>query len=178
MSDFVHLGPPERETIVIIDFRVDPSFEEAQFHGLLVIGGDNHRPAMAGDRILIFGHSDLAAVVAGRADNLPGDSAEQLADAAHVACDIAEALHIVNSQSDDANELVYDCLSILDDLVRATKINVPAVYMGVLSTLMERLEEKSEFGSYLTEHGLDREQIEDGIMWCVGAVAVKSTWVG
>lgn len=178
MSDLVHLGPPERETIVIIDFRLDPAFEEAQFHGLLVIGGDDHRPAMTGDRILLFADSALTTAVAQRADNLPGDSVEQLANAAHVACDIAEALHIVNSQSDDANELVYDCLSILDDLVRATKINVPALYMGVLSTLMERLEENPEFGSYLAEHGLDREQIEDGIMWCVGAVAVKSTWAG
>ncbi len=178
MPDFVHLGPPERETVVIVDFRLDPTLEEPQFHTLLVIGGDNHRPAMAGERILLFANSDLATAVARRADNLPGDAQDQLADVAHVACDVAEALHIVNSQSDDANELVYDCLSILDDLVRATKINVPAVYMGILSTLMERHEENSEFGSYLSEHGLDREQIEDGIMWCVGAVAVKSTWVG
>jgi hypothetical protein len=177
MSDFVHIGGDDKETIVIVDFRLDPSFEESQFHCILVIGGGNHRPAMAGDRILFFSRAEHAIEVANRADNLPQDQFAALSDPAHVACDIAEALHIVNSQGEDEHELVYDCLSILDDLIRAAQINGPALYMGVLSTSMDRLEENSEFGSYLAEHGLDREQIEDGILWCVGAVAVKSTWV-
>jgi hypothetical protein len=49
--------------------------------------------------------------------------------------------------------------------------------MSVLSALSERLAASPEFATMLAETGLDRETIEDALMWCVGAVAVKSRWV-
>jgi hypothetical protein len=43
--------------------------------------------------------------------------------------------------------------------------------------MAERLGESTEFASYLTESGLTRDKLEDALLWCVGAVAVKSSWV-
>ena len=61
---------------------------------------------------------------------------------------------------------------------RATELNVPANFMAVLNALAERLERNPEFGSFLAEQGIDRETLEDAILWCVGAIAAKSTWIG
>jgi len=67
---------------------------------------------------------------------------------------------------------------VFDDLLRAVKLNVPAEYAAVLSAVAERLGENPEFASFLEERELSREKLEDALMWCVGAVAVKSSWVG
>ena len=74
--------------------------------------------------------------------------------------------------------MLLDCIACLDDLLRATGLNVPANYIAVLNALAERLERNSEFGSFLAEQGIDRETVEDAILWCVGAITVKSTWIG
>jgi hypothetical protein len=86
-------------------------------------------------------------------------------------------MHIANTAESDADGILLDCIACLDDLVRAAEINAPAEYMGVLSVLSERLMENPNFGPWIVEQGLDRERIEDALMWCVGAVAVKSTWI-
>lgn len=95
-----------------------------------------------------------------------------------VLCDVAESLFLVNSQADDSDGVLVDCMACLDDLLRATGLNVPANYSAVFNALAERLERNSEFGSFLAERGIDRETVEDAILWCVGAVAVKSPWIG
>jgi hypothetical protein len=41
----------------------------------------------------------------------------------------------------------------------------------------ERLGEAQEFASLFVENGLTRERLEDALLWCVGAVAAKSSWV-
>ncbi|HEX6880453.1 MAG TPA: hypothetical protein VF135_08825, partial [Terriglobales bacterium] len=77
----------------------------------------------------------------------------------------------------DKDGELLECIAIFDDLIRAAQINVPAQYMAVLSALSERLASTPEFATMLAETGLDRETIEDAIMWCVGAVAVKASFV-
>jgi len=92
-------------------------------------------------------------------------------------CDVAEVLHLVNAKQEDPDGLILECIGCFDDLVRAAKVNVPAEYMSLLSAMSERLMESNEFGSFLADKGLDREKLEDALMWCVGAVAVKATVV-
>ena len=86
-------------------------------------------------------------------------------------------LHLVNAQAEDPDGLILECIGCFDDLIRAAKVNVPAEYMAVLSPMGERLANSQEFGSMLKEHGIDREKVEDALMWCVGAVTVKATIV-
>jgi hypothetical protein len=47
----------------------------------------------------------------------------------------------------------------------------------VLSEVADRLAQNPEFASLLTKKHLSREKLEDALMWCVGAVAVKSSWI-
>jgi hypothetical protein len=180
MSDLVPFPAPApeetREHLYLVGFRLDPSSPDPQLFTLMAMNGVNDRPAMLQDRILFFADPKLAPVVLARSDNglqLLGPAPTETA----FVCDVAEALHTVNALPDDEHGIVDDVISCFDTLVSATKINVPAQYMSVLSALAERLDEDSEFATWLAAQGMDRETIEDAIIWCVGAVVVKSTMV-
>ena len=180
MSELVPFPAPApeqiREHLYLVGFRLDPSTADLQVFTLMAMGGESDRPAMEKDRVLFFADPALAPVALARCDNGLQLLGPAPTDVAFV-CDIAEALHTVNALPDDEHGIVDDVISSFDTLVRATKINVPAQYMSVLSALAERLNEDSEFATWIAAQGVDRETIEDAIIWCVGAVAVKTTFV-
>jgi len=64
----------------------------------------------------------------------------------------------------------------VDDLVRATHLSMPALYQSALSDLMEHLQRTHMYGEFLRDHG-SRERIEDALLWCVGAITMKSTMI-
>ncbi len=177
MNDFVPFPPPEPTAgLYLMGFRVDPGSEEPQFYTLFLLEGENERPAVSDGRILFF------------SDPAQGEECLQLCDSEmqqlgpapteiELACDIANALHIVNTQVEDIDSILIDTIACLDDLVRAAQLNVPAEYMSVLSALAEHLHEGPSFGTWLEEQGVDRERIEDALIWCVGAITVKSRWI-
>lgn len=176
MSDLVPFPPPppeNHEALYLVGFRLDPAAEEPQMYSVLALYGENDRPATEGGRVLVFADPGLAGAAVERADNGVKDVGDVPTEMALI-CDVAGALHIINSQDVDEDGAVLDVISCFDDLIRAVQINVPAQYMSVLSALTERLNEQDEFGTWLAEQGVDRETVEDAIMWCVGAVAVKS----
>jgi hypothetical protein len=177
MNDFVPFPPPPPvEGLYLVGFRLDPLSEGPQFYTIFVLEGDNERPSVENGRVLFFVDPSKAADTLARSDETMralGAAPTQL----EMLCDIADALHIANAAETDEEGTLLDCIACLDDLVRAAQINAPAEYMGVLSALAERLMENPNFGPWLLEQGLDRERIEDALMWCVGALAVKSTWV-
>ncbi len=177
MSDLVPFPPPpeeKHEALYIAGFRVDPAADEPQLYTVMALFGENDRPATESGRVLMCSDPTLASALVERADNglkTVGAVPEEVS----FVCDVAGALHIINSQDSDEDGVVLDLISIFDDLVRSVQINVPAQYMAVLSAVAERLNETDEFGKWLEENGMDRETVEDAIMWCVGAVAVKAT---
>jgi hypothetical protein len=177
MNDFVPFPPPPPvEGLYLVGFRLDPSVEGPQFYTIFALEGDNERPSTENGRVLLFADPAQASEALARSDSSMqalGAAPTQL----EMLCDVADALHIANAKETDEDGTLLDCIACLDDLVRAAKINAPAEYMGVLGALAERLSENPNFGPWVIEQGLDRERIEDALMWCVGAVAVKSTWV-
>jgi hypothetical protein len=177
MGEFVPFPPPPPvEGLYLVGFRIDPATEGPQFYTIFVLEGDNERPSTENGRVLFFVDPADGAKALERSDakmRAMGEAPTQL----EMLCDIADALHIANTAESDADGILLDCIACLDDLVRAAEINAPAEYMGVLSVLSERLMENPNFGPWLIEQGVDRERIEDALMWCVGAVAVKSTWI-
>ncbi len=177
MGDFVPFPPPPPvEGLYLVGFRLDPAHEGPQFYTLFALEGDNERPATASGRVLFFVDASSAAKALARSDNglkkLGAAPAE-----VEMICDVAHALHLANAGSEDSDGVLMDTIACLDDLVRAARLNVPAEYMGVLSGLVERLQDNTNYGEWLEEQGIDRERLEDALIWCVGAVAVKSSWV-
>jgi hypothetical protein len=176
-SDFVPFPPPPPlEALYLVGFRLDPDSEGPQFYTLFVLESDNDRPLVSEGRVVFFGRPEQANAALKLSTNdmaRLGPGPKEL----EIFCDMADSLHIANAQNEDADGVLLETIAIFDDLIRATQINVPAQYMAVLSALSERLASTPEFATMLAETGLDRETIEDALMWCVGAVAVKSRWL-
>ncbi len=177
MSDFVPFPPPPPvEGLYLVGFRLDPEHEGPQFYTVFALEGDNERPITRQGRVVFFTHASRSADALELADvsmRLLGPAPTEL----EMLCDVAQAMHLANAGDIDEDGVLLDCIACLDDLVRAAEINAPAEAMAVLSVLSERLMENPNFGAWLSEQGLDRERIEDALMWCVGAVAVKSRFV-
>jgi hypothetical protein len=161
--------------LVLVGFRLDGEYDGAQFYSLLSVGGDNERPIMAGGRLLFFTQPELAA----KALALDAELAKLAPPPMEVEtfCDIAEALHLINAQDVDPDSVVLDCLLIFDDLVRATKLHMPDRYQGLLTELTARLTEGKQLGKIFASHFL-REHVEDALLWCIGAIVVKSRMIG
>jgi hypothetical protein len=176
-SDFVPFPPPPPlEALYLIGFRLDPESEGPQFYTLFVLESDNDRPLVCEGRVVFFARPEQANAALKLSNNdmaRLGPAPKEL----EIFCDIADSLHIVNSQNEDTDGVLLETIALFDDLIRATQINVPAQYMSVLSALSERLVSIPEFATMLAETGLDRETIEDALMWCVGAVAVKGRFL-
>ena len=176
-SDFVPFPPPPpTEALYLVGFRIDPDAEGAQFYTLFVLESENDRPLVANGRVVFFSEPTQASAALALADNdmsRLGPAPREL----EILCDVAQSLHISNALDSDTDGILLETIALFDDLIRAIEINVSAQYMSVLSALSERLGANPEFAAMLAEAGLDRETLEDALMWCVGAVAVKSRWL-
>lgn len=159
------------EELVLVGFRLDSKSEGPQFYTLLAVGGDNERPIANGGHILFFPRLELAAKALASDSSLAhlGPAPTEM----ETFCDIAEALFLVNSQNADPDGVILDCLLVFDDLVRASKLHMPDRYQGLLTELAARLTERSLLRDIFTSTSL-REHVEDALLWCVGAVTVKS----
>jgi len=166
---------PRPEELVLVGLRLDPQHEGPQFYTLLAVGGDNERPITADGRLLFFPRPELADKALALDSSLAplGPPPREV----ETFCDIAEALHLVNSQDTDPDGVVLECLLIFDDLVRATRLHMPDRYQGLLTELAARLTERAPLGQIFSSHSL-REHVEDALLWCIGAIAVKSRMVG
>jgi hypothetical protein len=170
--------PPKtlNRELYLIGFRLDPGEDGPQFYTLIGDEGESERPIMRGGRLLLFrkatdGLKALMASDNGFRDLRPVPTELELL------CDISGALYVANAEDTDAEGVLFEMIAVFDDLLRAIRLNVPPEYTAVLSEVAERLAQNPEFASLLTKKHLSREKLEDALMWCVGAVAVKSSWI-
>ncbi|MFZ0794630.1 MAG: hypothetical protein WAM65_12725 [Candidatus Korobacteraceae bacterium] len=166
---------PLHEELVLVGFRLDGDHDGPQFYTLLAVGGDNERPLRAEGRLLFFTRPELGA----KALALDSDLAKlgQAPQEIETFCDVAESLHLINSQNNDPDGVILECLLVFDDLVRATKLHMPDRYQGMLTELTARLTERAQLRDIFSSSSL-REHVEDALLWCVGAIAVKSRMIG
>ena len=163
--------PPHHEELVLVGFRVDAQHEGPQFYTVLAVGGDNERPIVDEGRLIFFAsapQAEAALTLDPSMRNLGAPPAE-----IETFCDIAETLHLVNSQDHDPDGVVLECLLVFDDLVRATKLHMPDRYQGLLTELAARLTEGGTLRDIFTNHAL-REHVEDALLWCIGAITAKA----
>ncbi|MGD0931788.1 MAG: hypothetical protein ABR902_14150 [Candidatus Korobacteraceae bacterium] len=166
---------PTHEELVLVGFRLDGDHDGPQFYTLLAVGGDNERPLTAEGRLLFFTHPELGPKALALDPDLAklGPAPQEI----ETFCDIAEALHLINSQNTDPDGVVLDCLLVFDDLVRATKLHMSDRYQGLLTELTARLTERVQLKDIFSSNSL-REHVEDALLWCVGAIAVKARMIG
>jgi hypothetical protein len=165
-------SPPAEEEPILVGFRVDPGHEGPQFYSVFAIGGDNERPLIARERLLFFTRPELAPKALLLDESmahleLPLEGVEML-------CDVAQTLHLVNAADEDPDGMILDCLHLFDDMVRATKLNMPERYQSVLSEMTDHLSKGASLKMIFTSSSL-RNHVEDALLWCVGAITVKAT---
>jgi hypothetical protein len=167
--------PHEHEELALIALRVTPYHEGYQFYTLLAVGGDNERPLTVDGSIIFFTDPKAAS----KALELDASMASLGPAPKHLesVCDIAEALYLVNSQDADPHGMLLDCLLMLDDLVRATRLHMPERFQGLLTELAARLAEGKQLKTIFSNPAL-RHHVEDALLWCVGAITVKAKIVG
>ena len=155
-------------------FRIDPSHEGPQFYTLLAVGGENERPLTAEGRIIFFARTTLVhkALAMDKSMAVLGNPPRDV----ETICDVAQTLYIVNSQDEDPEGVVLDCLLIFDDLVRASQLSMPERYQGILTELAARLTEGVPLKRIFTSDAL-RRHVEDALLWCVGAITMKARFL-
>ena len=163
--------------LYLIGFRLDPSAEGAQFYTLIGEEGESERPITRGGRVLFFRRPADALTALTASDNGFGD-VRPVPTELELLCDVSQALYVADQEKEDGDGLLFELIAVFDDLVRAVKLNVPAEYAALLGAVATRLGESQEFASFLAENGMTREKLEDALLWCVGAIAAKSSWVG
>jgi hypothetical protein len=176
-SSFVEFPPKavSRE-LYLIGFRVDPGAKGPQFYTLIGSEGELEHPITRNGRVLFFHNPVQAAAALAESDNGFRDVRPVPAEL-ELLCDVGEALYVANQKDEDADGLLFEVIAVFDDLLRAVQLTVPAEYTTVLASVAERLSESPEFASFLATSGVTREKLEDALMWCVGAVMVKSSWL-
>ena len=162
------------EELVLVGLRLDPRHAGTQFYTLLAVGGDNERPVTANGALIFFARPELA----GKALAMDGDLSRlgPAPQEMETFCDIAQTLHLVNAQDSDPEGVILECLLVFDDLVRATQLHMPDRYQGLLTELAARLTERTPLRAIFRNHAL-REHVEDALLWCIGAIAAKSTFL-
>ena len=158
----------------MVGIRLDGSHDGPQFYTVVAVGGDNERPITADGRLLFFINPQMAAQALALDPSMArtGEPPKEI----ETFCDVAEALHLINAAHEDPDGVVLDCLLIFDDLVRATRLHMPDRYQGLLTELTARLTERDSLRKIFSSHEL-REHVEDALLWCVGAIAVKSRMI-
>ncbi len=135
-------GPKQpHEELILIALRLDAQHDGPELYTLLSVGGTDERPISADGRLLFFTRRELAAKALVLDPTLA--SLAPPPQEIETFCDVAEALHLVNSQNDDPDGVILDCLLIFDDLVRATHLHMPDRYQGILTELAARLTERT-----------------------------------
>jgi hypothetical protein len=170
--------PPKklRPALYLIGFRMDAASEGPQFYTLIGSEGESERPITRQGRILFFRAPRLAAKALAASDN-GFQSLREVPHELEMLCEVGEALHVANQQASDADGWLFELIAVFDDLLRAVELTPPPEYVEVLSQVATRLVASNEFAGFLEQRGLKREKLEDALLWCIGAVAAKSSWV-
>jgi hypothetical protein len=170
--------PPRKlkKELYLIGFRMDPEAEGPQFYTLVGSEGENERPITRAGRVLFFRTPKEAARALATSDN-GFKSVRPVPTEIELLCEVGEALYVANQLDEDADGWLFELIAVFDDLLRSVQLSPPAEYTDVLSAVAARLVESTEFASFLAAEGLTRQRLEDALLWCVGAVMAKSSWV-
>ncbi|MDR3762599.1 MAG: hypothetical protein P4M01_00735 [Acidobacteriota bacterium] len=176
-SELVNFPPqPLPRELYLIGFRLDPASEGAEFYTLMGEEGESERPIARDGRILFF-RQPLEGLKALMASNNGFADVRPVPKELELLCDIGGALYVANSEAVDEEGVLFETIAVFDDLLRAIRLSVPDHYARVLALVAARLTENPEFAAFLDAEKLSRNDLEDALMWCVGAVMVKSTWI-
>lgn len=157
----------------LLAVALDPDRPTPELYGL-IYEAETDVPLMVDGRIVFF--RDPA-----RAHDLIREYGGSLvADHIDVAkpffwCDVAQALHFLSAGGFDDGAAVLGAVNALLDLVRATGIKMDDRRKKALYAIADYCTFNKDLTKYLEEEGdYSSRELVDAVLWCVGAVVVKS----
>ncbi|NJK77450.1 MAG: hypothetical protein HC849_15615 [Oscillatoriales cyanobacterium RU_3_3] len=156
----------------LFGFRIDPGTEEPNLYTLIAYG-ERELPLVVGGQLVFFTRPELAI----NALQLCGIDVSELGtppSEIDAICDVAETLYLLDAEDVDESDTILDCLNALFDLVKATSIPMPTEYKRVLYAFADYLNFEQEFAGFFAEEDIQRSEIVNAILWCVGAISAKS----
>lgn len=99
-------------------------------------------------------------------------------DEVFVICDVAQALYLLSAGGSDSEAALLNAVNVLLDLVAATGISMDARRRDALGDIADFCTTRSDVSTYLEEEGrYSSQELVDAVLWCVGAIVVKSVIV-
>jgi hypothetical protein len=164
--------PYKGEELYLVGFRIDPDDVEPNLYTILVYG-DNDRPIVNGDgQILFFPEPMLSSAAIQEFDANFNAIAETLE--LSIVYDIAEMLYLISSGKADGSAIILNCLNVIFDFVKVTKLPIPMEYESILFEFADYLTFDKDLETFFLQSGKDRSKIIDGVLWCIGAIFVRS----
>ena len=158
----------------LLAISLDPDQSDPALYGL-VLEGEKDQPLMLDGRIVLFKDSSRAMSV------LQQYGGALKADKIDVAkpffwCDVAQALYLLQAGGIDNDASVLGAVNALLDLVRATGLRFPDHTKAALYSIADYCTMNTDLSRYLDEEGdYSSDALIDAMLWCVGAVTVKSS---
>jgi hypothetical protein len=169
------MTPTISETIWrLLAISLDPDQPDPVLYGL-VLEGEVDRPLMLAGRVVLFRDACNAATL------LEQHGSGMKADRVEISkpffwCDIAQTLHLLQAGGIDDDACVLGAVNVLLDLVRATGLKMPAAAKAALHSIADYCTMNKDLTKYLEEEGdYSSEALTEAVLWCVGAITVKST---
>jgi hypothetical protein len=157
----------------LLAIGLDPDRTGPDLYGL-IREGDPDAPLMVDGRIALFTDPARAPELirqhggAGAADPMEVGKPT-------LWCDVAQALHHLSAGGIDATASVVDAVNVLLDLVRASGARIVDARRRALHSIVDYCTTSKDLTKYLEEVGdHSSRELVDAVLWCVGAVAVKS----
>ena len=165
-------NPNTEKLLWLFGFRIDPSTEIPNLYTLIVYG-EQEPPLVAGGQLVFFTRPELA-INALQLCNIDVSELGKPPTQIDAICDIAETLYLLDAEDFDESATILNCLNALFDLVKATLIPMPTEYKRILYDFADHLNIEEEFASFLDAEDIQRSEIVNAILWCVGAITAKS----
>ena len=156
----------------LFGFRIDSDTEIPNLYTLIVYG-EQEPPLVAGGQLVFFTSPELA-INALQLCNIDVSQLRNPPTQIASICDIAETLYLLDAEDIDESGTMLNCLNALLNLVETTLTPMPTEYEQVLYALADNLNIEEEFASFLAEEDIQRSEIVNAILWCVGAITAKS----
>jgi hypothetical protein len=162
--------PTNYDEIWVIGFRIDP--DQENYDVLTVIfSGDIDQPLTIDGYIVFFNAID---VLSKTLEIAAPEVFKKIDISEFYIVDIAMTLHLISKGEIDDSVVIVESLNIIIDLAKTTKLPMPSEYKHILYQAADYFTFSKEISAFFESSNITRIQLFDVIIWCMGAIVIKS----
>jgi hypothetical protein len=155
------------DNMELVGLRMDPDDDLPTFYTILI--GEDWFPIQTDHQFILFGHRDLlpkAASLGGLSEKTNQLQSLEL----EVVYDLAAALYLIENSTVDDSAVIINCLNFFFDVVKLAKAQMPSTYRNKLTGFADHLTFSKSLNDYFSKTDVQRSEIIDGVLWCLGCL--------